>query len=311
MQADAGELDAVDARAATAELRSLFELFEDDDVLELFEMKEPADAALAFRSPISRQLGIADQRIEAWFTPFGGFPTTGHLSEAGDRPRGMSDLPGRLLTAVVPADVTADQRDDPTSFRVCIRVWEDSFPDREPFDRMPDSWVHHVTATTAEQARRRALEMFPDGATSSGIVDKADNASLDRQNVARISVDVQRVALPQYFKAQSQFHIVATVALAEERLPLLAGHLSAAFPAAVVAYDSTGSFIGVTVNAESYEEAGADLDDFVQSFAASYEADVDLIREASCGTGGRDVEGLMAEIERYAPSGDPRPDLGD
>ena len=57
--------------AATSELRGLFELFEDDDVLDLFEMREPGDAAVASDDPARRPFGIADQRIEAWFTPFG------------------------------------------------------------------------------------------------------------------------------------------------------------------------------------------------------------------------------------------------
>jgi hypothetical protein len=46
MRARAGELDEGAARAAIDKLRGLFELFEDDDVLRVFEMREPADAAV-------------------------------------------------------------------------------------------------------------------------------------------------------------------------------------------------------------------------------------------------------------------------
>lgn len=81
MEADQGTLRAAAARAAADELRGLFELFQDDDVLDLFDMQEPADAAVAGQSPISVQLGVVDQRVEAWFQPFGWTTPTGYLAE--------------------------------------------------------------------------------------------------------------------------------------------------------------------------------------------------------------------------------------
>ena len=69
------------AQAAVAELRGLFELFEDDDVLDMFDMSEPGGAALAGHDDIKRQMGVADQRVEAWFEPFGWTTPTGHLDE--------------------------------------------------------------------------------------------------------------------------------------------------------------------------------------------------------------------------------------
>lgn len=42
---------------------------------------EPADAAMAGHSPLNRKLGVLDQRLEAWFHPFGGVAGTGHLDE--------------------------------------------------------------------------------------------------------------------------------------------------------------------------------------------------------------------------------------
>lgn len=81
MRADNGELAGDEASAAREELRGLFELFEDDDVLNMFEVEEPADAAVAGRDPINVQMGVADQRVESWFTPFGGTIGTGYISE--------------------------------------------------------------------------------------------------------------------------------------------------------------------------------------------------------------------------------------
>jgi hypothetical protein len=85
---DEGELSKDDAAAAMEELGGLFELFQDDDALDLFDMKEPADAAMAGHDPVNRQLGVVDQRIEAWFEPFGWTTPTGYLA---DPARGHSD----------------------------------------------------------------------------------------------------------------------------------------------------------------------------------------------------------------------------
>lgn len=76
---DEAQIGQTAADTAIAELKGLFELFEDDDVLALFGMSEPGDAAVAGHDPINRQMGVADQRIEAWFKPFGGVAPTGHL----------------------------------------------------------------------------------------------------------------------------------------------------------------------------------------------------------------------------------------
>lgn len=76
------DLDAKELRAAKGALVGLFDLFGDDDVLRMFEMEEPADAALAGHSPVNRRLGSADQRLEAWFAPLNPAAPTGHLSES-------------------------------------------------------------------------------------------------------------------------------------------------------------------------------------------------------------------------------------
>jgi len=75
-----GQLTEREASAAIDELHGLFELFEDDDVLAMFEMSEPADAALAGHDPLNRMTGVADQRLESWFKPFGGTIATGYIT---------------------------------------------------------------------------------------------------------------------------------------------------------------------------------------------------------------------------------------
>jgi hypothetical protein len=68
---EAGSLGAEAADTAGKAARGLFELFEDDHVLGLFEMHEPSDAAASGKG--------ADQRLETWFRPFGGTAATGYL----------------------------------------------------------------------------------------------------------------------------------------------------------------------------------------------------------------------------------------
>jgi hypothetical protein len=81
MEMETGRITYEEAEHATPMLRRLFELFEDDDVLDLFDMEEPADAALAGQSWRNQQAGVADQRIQAWFQPFSWTIATGYLSD--------------------------------------------------------------------------------------------------------------------------------------------------------------------------------------------------------------------------------------
>lgn len=85
---EAGEMSDAEAQTAVGELRGVFELFQDDDTLRMLDMEEPSDAAVARHSAVDQQLGIADQRIEAWFSPFGWTAPTGYLA---DRPRVATD----------------------------------------------------------------------------------------------------------------------------------------------------------------------------------------------------------------------------
>jgi hypothetical protein len=84
MEHETGVLDRITMDAAAGELRGLFELFQDDDVLDMYEMREPADAATSRFSPRAQQLGIADQTVEHWFDPFGWAAPTGYLADRPD-----------------------------------------------------------------------------------------------------------------------------------------------------------------------------------------------------------------------------------
>jgi hypothetical protein len=84
MEHDTHVLDRETIDAAPAELRGLFELFQDDDVLDMYEMREPADAAASRFSYRAQQLGIADQTVEHWFDPFTWTAPTGYLTDRAD-----------------------------------------------------------------------------------------------------------------------------------------------------------------------------------------------------------------------------------
>jgi len=79
MEHDRRELDRTTTDTAVAELRGLFELFQDDDVLDMFDMREPSDAAASRFTSRAQQMGVADQTVEHWFDPFGWTAPTGYL----------------------------------------------------------------------------------------------------------------------------------------------------------------------------------------------------------------------------------------
>jgi hypothetical protein len=77
--AAAGRLTGTEQGEAAQALRGLFDLFQDDDTLALWDMAEPADAAVAGQSEHYEQQGVVDQRVEAWLVPFGWTAPTGYL----------------------------------------------------------------------------------------------------------------------------------------------------------------------------------------------------------------------------------------
>jgi hypothetical protein len=97
--AEAGSLSREEGAAAIEALRSLFDLFEDDDVLAMFEMAEPADAALAGQSRHNILLGVADQPVEGWFRPFitaaRRGTSTSHRADHGARGELVAAAPAR------------------------------------------------------------------------------------------------------------------------------------------------------------------------------------------------------------------------
>lgn len=66
---------------AVRALEGVFELCGDSDVLFMFDMKDPSDAAVAGDRLAYQVAGVADQRLEAWFDPFNYSIATGHLNE--------------------------------------------------------------------------------------------------------------------------------------------------------------------------------------------------------------------------------------
>jgi hypothetical protein len=78
---DEGSIGSSDVDRGICEFDALFDLFEDDDVRDLFGMAEPADAAVSRHDPFNRELGVVDQRLESWFRPFSWTSPTGYLDD--------------------------------------------------------------------------------------------------------------------------------------------------------------------------------------------------------------------------------------
>jgi len=75
------QLTEDETRKAKESLRNIFDLFQDDDVLDLFDMTDPSDAAVHGHSPVALELGVVDQRPQNWFVPFGNAKKTGYLDD--------------------------------------------------------------------------------------------------------------------------------------------------------------------------------------------------------------------------------------
>jgi hypothetical protein len=281
MQADLGELTADSARSAIGELRSLFELFEDDDVLNLFAMREPSDAAVQMHEPIAQQMGIADQRIQSWFAPFNGLPVTGHLGRVEDRPRLTTDSP-LIADVVEPAEIAIRPVEPPAPFRVVVRQWSAENLD-DGGGSMPEVDRLYPEAETVAGAL-------------AGVVDALDD------QVVRASIDVQPVGLSQAVKAGAAFHVVGCLEDVVADPAVLAAYLDQTFPAAVVVRGTGHLYIAVTANAESYEEAEVDVDDLLARFAEDHGLPELWTTGSTTGVGKRDRGGLIEEIEDYRRS---------
>ncbi|MBJ7457548.1 MAG: hypothetical protein JHD02_00020 [Thermoleophilaceae bacterium] len=77
----AGVISEQESWNALEELGGIWMLFGDDDVLELFGMREPADAAIELRRSLEERESRIDKRVEAWFDVMQGAVPTGLLRE--------------------------------------------------------------------------------------------------------------------------------------------------------------------------------------------------------------------------------------
>ena len=129
-------------------------------------------------------------------------------------------------------------------------------------------------------------------------------ARLDRDDLARISIDVQRVNLPQEFSDGRAFHLVGQLqdSLGAEVLGRLAANLEEEFPASVVMTGDDHAFFGVSVNAESHEEAEATFEEFLDAFEVATELEDYPIDGNTSGQGKRSKSELVEEIEAYRRS---------
>ena len=165
-------LELVDAPSASlSATKGVYEVCEDDDILDLFAMQEPADAALALTNPINVMMGKADMRVQESFHPFydggRGFAPHPIYNERAAKPAESAAprKPIEVIAAEPSPHVQVQAAADDLRFRVCIRVWEDNFLDRPKTNWMPDRWVYYPEASNADQARAAALELFPHGAS--------------------------------------------------------------------------------------------------------------------------------------------------
>lgn len=79
-----GTIGGEEAEQATESLTGVFALFGDSEVLGLFEMEEPSDAAILSAQAEESHGEQIDQRLEAWFVPLWGKAASGHLGELSE-----------------------------------------------------------------------------------------------------------------------------------------------------------------------------------------------------------------------------------
>lgn len=295
-------------RASIASTRGLYEICEDDDVLDLFAMREPADAAVARESPVNQMMGKADMRVERWFDVFYGGGRGALHPFCLEAEAGPAVTRADMTIPLEPVEPTTalplDRESSRSEFRVILRFWEDAFLDRHPTSQMPSTWVYHLQAETAESALQEALGRFPNGTTRELDHEQAEEARLDREDLARISIDVQRVNLPQSFSDGVAFHVVGSLsqALSTEQLSQLAANLHEAFPEAVVLGDGERAYYGISVNAETHEEADMSVEEFLFAFGEAAGLSEEPSDGMSVGQGARRHDELVEEVEKYRQS---------
>jgi hypothetical protein len=301
-------LEMEDAPQGTIDaLRGIYEVCEDDDVLDLFEMEEPSDAALARFNPINVQAGKADMRITHWFNPFYG-GSQGHAPHPFyfERAAAASE-PEREPELVIiepEGDVQLEEAAATQSFRVILRSWDEAWLGLDNFSKIPPQWVYYFDSANAGEALRRVVTQFPGGARQHPVSDDDDELQLDDSQLVRISLDVQAVGLSQDYKAETAaFHVIGSLTeeIPSDALGQLAAYLTKVFPTAFLARYEEKLYVGVTVNAESHEEAEADLSDTLDRFATgALNLERDLLSGYSCGAGRLTSQEMLAELRTYA-----------
>jgi hypothetical protein len=295
-------LELVEASATTVDAtKGVYEVCVNGNIPDFFESHAPAYHALAAHYSVKDQIDGTDVRLAQWFKPFFGSQIGGGIHPCFlDTPRTSRSADARL-SIVEPERPPEIDRDEEDWFRVCVRTWDDDLLEADEWSRMPVSWLYRVQASNAERAREAVLEQFPAGAEQHPVVDD-EEVRLDRDDIARISIDVQRVNLGQEFKSGTSFHLVGGFGsqLSGDHLPQLAGHLAEIFPAAVVAADEKRSFFfGVNVHAESHEEAEADFEEAILDFCRAVSLEDEPLDGYSSGHGALNVAGLWREIQIY------------
>jgi len=299
-QQAAASLELISAPAAAIDAtKGVYEVCVNGDVRDFFESRDAAYHALAATYSVKDRIHGMDLRLARWFKPFFSNQIGGGIHPVFlDPPSRASDEGAPLVVVEPEAPPEIDRQRE--GFRVCVRTWAEP-SDAEEWDPMPAAWLFRVQAPNAEQALSEVLEKFPEGAYEGATLDGDEVFRLGSSEIARMSLDVQRSGLDQESKADASFHLIGELGREKiaDHLPQLAGHLAAIFPVAVVAQDDEHVFLGVSVHAESHEEAAADFEDALLDFCNAVGLEEVWLRASSSGQGERNSNGLWREIKIY------------
>lgn len=272
-----------------------------ENLADFFAAYAPAEAALGASYSI-QAAEDSNSRLAKWFMPFFQDQVGGAVHPYfHEEPWGLLKRTKSSRLKVVkpdsPPEVALGKEE---TFRVCIRIWHDDFLEDKEMFRMPGMCRFRVQAANAEAAREAAIKLFPEGAVERNVFSD-DGLRLDDEDVARLSIEIQRVGLAQDYKAHASYHLIGTLGddLPSAELSRLTGYLSETFPAAVVATEDDSVFFAVTINAESYEEADADLHECVEAFMDAIGAEGEPIDGYTTSVGGLNAEDLWQEIYAY------------
>ncbi len=256
------------------------------DISAYFEAQTPTDTALSSAYAVPSESEETGSATSDWFRPFflgqiGCAPHPVYL----ERPRPMRPREPRVSLIAPEPDSTIEKEDKEKTFRVFVRTWSDDFAERDEFGQLPDHWLDHIQAPTPKGAWAAIAE---------------EDLDLDRNDLARVSIDIQRAGLPQSFKQHgTPFHIIGSFPIGEldQHLPQLAAHLSTVFPAALLAQDEERALFGITAYAESHDEVEADFQDALDDFVDRVGLEWDFLGDTSCGIGKLETKEMLTEMK--------------